>query len=270
MGDRTHGLQVIRGAGQSGTRPQHFRSAQRGAGAIGATEPFAPAKSRDDLAVALRTMEQRLAAMVEDRGQLTRDLHDCVLQSLYAIGLTIESNRRTQPRRRPASGRADDLLIDQLNTLIQEVRSMIRTLESGNVQEFDLLSELKSLIKTYGEISTLHISIDIAPRAVALATNEEKREVLMIIREAVSNCVRHAKATRASISLYAQGRHLRLSIADDGVGFTQEDNRTKGYGFANMSARAKKLGGRLLVRSHVGEGTHILVEFALEPDHLAL
>lgn len=270
MGDRTHGLQVIRGAGQSGTRPQHFRSAQRMNSAIGTTETFGPAKSRDDLAVALRTMEQRLAALVEDRGQLTRDLHDCVLQSLYAIGLTIESNRRAQPQRRPVADQTDDLLIDQLNTLIQEVRGMIRTLESGNVQEFDLASEIKTLIKTYGEISTLQITTDIVPRAVALATNEEKREVLMIIREAVSNCVRHAKATRASISLYAQGRHLRLAIADDGVGFTQGDNRTKGYGFANMSARAKKLGGRLLVRSHVGEGTHILVEFALEPDHLAL
>lgn len=233
-------------------------------------ETFGPAKSRDDLTVALRAMEQRLAALVEDRGQLTRDLHDCVLQSLYAIGLTIESNRRAQPQRRPVSGRADDLLIDQLNTLIQEVRNMIRTLESGNVQEFDLVSELKALIKTYRDISTLQISIDIAPRAIAIATNEEKREVLMIVREAVSNCVRHAKATRASISLYAQGHHLRLAIADDGVGFTQGDNRTKGYGFANMSARAKKLGGRLLVRSHVGEGTHILVEFALEPEHLAL
>ncbi|MDF0645455.1 MAG: histidine kinase [Nitrospira sp.] len=270
MGDRTHGFQVIRGAGQSGTRPQRFRPAQHSQGAVGGMETFGPAKSRDDLTAALRAMEQRLAALVEDRGQLTRDLHDCVLQSLYAIGLTIESNRRAQPQRQPLSDRADDLLIEQLNTLIQEVRNMIRTLESGNVQEFDLVSELKALIRTYRDISTLQISIDIAPRAIAIATNEEKREVLMIIREAVSNCVRHAKATRASISLYAQGPHLRLAIADDGVGFTPGDNRTKGYGFANMSARAKKLGGRLLVRSHVGEGTHILVEFSLEPEHLAL
>ncbi|HEY6083830.1 MAG TPA: ATP-binding protein, partial [Nitrospira sp.] len=139
------------------------------------------------------------------------------------------------------------------------------SLESGSVQEFDLGSELQSLIETYREVSPLRMTINVAPGVAALVTNEEKREVLMIVREAMSNCVRHARAAHAAISLYARGSHLRLLIADDGVGFAQEDHDRKGYGLANMAARAKKVGGRLLIRSQIGRGTRILVEFELEP-----
>jgi two-component system, NarL family, sensor kinase len=210
-------------------------------------------------------MEQRLTTLVEDRERLTRDLHDCVLQSLYAIGLSIETRRRTSTRRLPERNGLGEVVVDQLNTLIHEVRGMIRSLESGSVQEFDLRSELQSLVNTYKQISPLRITASIAPPVVTAVTNEEKREILLIVREAVSNCVRHARATHATISLYARGTHLRLLITDDGVGFAQEENRTKGYGLTNMAARAKKLGGRLLVRSHIGKGTRILVEFVLEP-----
>jgi signal transduction histidine kinase len=232
--------------------------------AVGPTGTSIAARTRrDDLAAALRAMEQRLAALVENRRRLARDLHDCVLQSLYAIGLTIESTRRSNRHR--LADRPGELVIGQLNRLIQEVRGMIRSLESGSVQEFDLLSELQSLLSTYRQISTLRISADIAPGVIAMTTNEEKREVLMIVREAVSNCVRHARATHASVSLYARGPRLRLLIADDGVGFTQDDNCKKGYGLASMAVRAQKLGGRLLIRSHIGKGTRILVEFKLEP-----
>jgi signal transduction histidine kinase len=134
------------------------------------------------------------------------------------------------------------------------------------VREFDLAGELQNLIDTYRQVSPLHITTDIVPGVVTKTTNEEKREVLMITREAVSNCVRHARAVHATVSLYGHGNHIRLLIADDGIGFTQEAIRRKGYGLANIAARAKKLGGRLLVRSQLGKGTRILVEFILEPD----
>jgi two-component system, NarL family, sensor kinase len=242
-------------------------SVRRRLQAAGSLNTYFPTRSRlDDLSAVFRAMEQRLAALIEDRGRLTRDLHDSVLQSLYAIGLGLETVRRSNVQGPAWTGHSGNLLVDQLNRLIQEIRLMIRSLESGQVQEFDLGSELQSLVDTYKPISPLRITIDIAPHVVALATNEEKREVLMIVREAVSNCVRHARATHAAVSLYARGTRLRLLIADDGVGFAQEENQREGYGLASMAARAKKLGGRLLVRSHTGKGTRILVEFLLEPN----
>ena len=263
MAENTRGLHVIQG---SRDRTSEAQSIRRSNMAVESMDNYSAKSRRNDLSVTLRAMEKRSATLLEERGRLTRDLHDCVLQSLYAIGLNLETTHRTDVREAPDTARSGDSVVDQLNRLIQEVRGMIRSLESGSVQEFDLAAELQNLIDTYRQLSTLHITTDIAPGVVTKATNEEKREVLIIVREAVSNCVRHARAVHATVSLYARGDHLRLLIADDGVGFTQEAIRRKGYGLANIAARAKKLGGRLLVRSHLGKGTRILVEFVLEPD----
>ena len=263
-----YGLRLIRGSGQRASE-RRYAPAARAAGSRGETSgAYAASRHRrDDLAIALRAMEERLDAMREDRGRIARDLHDSVLQSLYAIGLSIETARRGGPAgAATGENRRGTMVVDQLNHLILEVRGLIQSLESDQVRGFDLGSELHSLIQTYKQISPLKISANIAPDVTGLVTNEEKREVLMIVREAISNCVRHAKAAHAAVSLYVRGSRLRLLVSDDGIGFAQEQRQAKGYGLANMSARATKLGGRLSVRSQVGKGTRILVEFSLEPD----
>ena len=258
----TYGFRLIQGF-RPGARERTCGGTPPHAGSPG--EGGARTHSRDDLAVALRAMEERLGAMIEERERLARDLHDSVLQSLYAIGLRAETVRRGPSVDGTSQIHCSDV-VDQLNYLIQEVRSLIRSLESENIREFDLGSELQLLIETYKQISPLKIRANIAPGVAALVTNEEKRELLMIVREAISNCVRHARALHAAVSLYARGSRLRLLIADDGIGFAQERKHVKGYGLTNMSARARKLGGRLLIRSQVGKGTRILVEFSLELD----
>jgi two-component system, NarL family, sensor kinase len=263
MAENTRGLHVIQG---SRGRTSKAQSIQRRKMAVESMNNYFAKSRGDDLSVTLRAMEKRSATLLEERGRLTRDLHDCVLQSLYAIGLNLETTHGMNVHKAPDTARSGDSVVGQVNRLIQDVRTMIRSLESGSVQEFDLAAELQNLIDTYGQLSPLRITAHIAPGVVTKATIEEKREVLMIVREAVSNCVRHARALHATVSLYARGHHLRLLIADDGVGLTQEAIRRKGYGLANIAARAKKLGGRLLVRSHLGKGTRILVEFVLEPD----
>lgn len=217
-----------------------------------------------DLSVALRASEQRLSALLEDRGRLGRDLHDCVLQSLYAIGLTLEhSNRLTN--RAGTSRLSENPAVDQLNDLIQNIRRMIHGLEYGTLEEFDLSAELQVLVSTYARVAQLEIALTLQTQALEVLTGEEEREILNIVREALSNCVRHAQASRATVSLQARGARIRLAIEDNGSGFDATHQRPSGYGLANMTARAKKLGGQLTIRSHVGRGTKILVEFSLEP-----
>jgi two-component system NarL family sensor kinase len=213
----------------------------------------------------LRAMEQRLSALLEDRTHIGRDLHDCILQSLYALGLNIEAGWRGRRHTTPESEQTHAHTIEQINRLIHDIRQMIHGLDEGVVQEFDLMTELQTLKSVYDQIGHVRISLDLHPAAIEVLTKEEEREILSIAREALSNCVRHARAAHAAISIRRRGDRIRLQISDDGRGFATGDGRPQGYGLANMTARAKKIGGTLRIQSEEGRGTDIIAEFLLEP-----
>jgi signal transduction histidine kinase len=218
-----------------------------------------------ELTAAFMATESRLSKLLEDRARIGRDLHDSVLQSLYAIGLNIEAVRRTRSDQTVEGKETDDRMIHQINQLIHEVRGMIRELESGSIQEFDLSSELSTLCTTYEQAGRLSVKLDIQRSAIEVLTHEEEREILNIVREALSNCARHADATQAVISIRMRDSRIRVSIHDDGVGFSATVGRPRGYGLTNMEARATRLGGTLRIHSKTGEGTRVIAEFSLEP-----
>lgn len=258
------------------TRLRLLHGRRRSTSAVSATASVRPAEASLDLhqlkpcagelTTAIQATESRLNTLLEDRTRIGRDLHDCVLQSLYAIGLNIGTDQRARRNHQTTEAtEADDQIILQLNQLIHEVRGMIRELESGSVQVFDLSSELAALCATYEQTGRLHIQLDLQRGAIDVLTNEEEREILNIVREALSNSVRHAHATGVVVSLRMRGARIRVSILDDGIGFSTEDGQPRGYGLANMEARAKRLGGTLKVQSKAGEGTQIIAEFSLEP-----
>ncbi len=251
MRGNRHQLRLIHGS-ITGTFPIHH-------------EVSASAQPPDDLTVALRASEQRLSALLEDRGRIGRDLHDCVLQSLYAIGLSLDQSRRLKVMTSHASRSSEEEAVEQINTLIQDIRRMIHGLEYDAVEEFDLAAELHILIETYARIGQFQIHMDLQPAAMEILTGEEEREILNIVREALSNCARHAGASRTTVTLQSRGSRVRLAISDNGSGFDLNAKQVGGYGLANMAARARRLGGHLTIRSHVGRGTKITAEFVLEP-----
>jgi signal transduction histidine kinase len=229
--------------------------------------PLRPGETlSQELIDTLKAMEQRLHALLEDRSRLGRDLHDGILQSLYAIGLSLEAARRANLPQSPEADRAHDGVIGQINQLINEIRHVIRGLTEGTVQDFDLCSELFALREAYNQVGRVRITLDLEPEALEVLTKEEEREILHIVREALSNCMRHARAAQAKIAIRKDRVKIRVTIRDDGTGFTTAAGSVKrGYGLANMEARARKIGGTLQVQSEPGQGTDIILEFALEP-----
>ncbi len=218
-----------------------------------------------ELTTVFQAREQRLHQLLEDRSRLGRDLHDSVLQSLYALGLTIESSHRIRHTSGVESYRSQPKVIEQVNRLIHEIRGMIRELESDALREFDLSSELTALQTTYEQAGHLNVKLDLQRHAIEMLTHEEEREILNIVREALSNCARHAHATQAMVSIRMKDTRVRVSIQDDGIGFSPGSGSSRGYGLTNMETRAKKLGGMLRVQSRTGKGTQITAEFSLEP-----
>ena len=215
------------------------------------------------LASALTSMERRIHGLVQDRARIGRDLHDSVLQSLYAIGINLEVAWSTDLRPSQQPQWSHDRLVEQLNHLIQEVRGMITSLNSGMIQDFDLAAELRSLQATYQQSGRLLVHLDLQATVLETLSTQECSELLNIAREALSNCARHAEATQVTIALRLEGTTIRLSIADDGQGFVPTEHDGHGYGLANMRSRARKLGGILQVRSVNGHGTTISVDFSL-------
>ena len=218
-----------------------------------------------ELTTVFQAREQRLHQLLEDRSRLGRDLHDSVLQSLYALGLTIESSHRIRHTSGVETYQSQQKVIEQVNRLIHEIRGMIRELESDALREFDLSSELTALQTTYEQAGHLNVKLDLQRHAIEMLTHEEEREILNIVREALSNCVRHAHATQAMVSIRMKDTRVRVSIQDDGIGFAPVSGLSRGYGLTNMETRAKKLGGMLRIQSRTGKGTQITAEFSLEP-----
>ena len=267
MKDR-RGFQILDGFRQSSGKPTQQRASLVQGIPCDRAESF-PFPLREQvvssLASALMASEQRLSALLHDRSRIGRELHDSVLQALYAIGLSLAQSpelRRDAPPALPCSyGHATD----QVNRLVQDIRRMILTVESDNIDPFRLVSELQALAQTCERMSGLRIRVAVAPEAEEILTGEEARELVAIAREALSNSVRHAHATRIVIALRRIGSRVRLRISDNGSGFELDHEQAKGIGFAQMEDRARKIGGRLNIQSTVGRGTCITADVYLEP-----
>ena len=213
----------------------------------------------------LQASERRLSALLYDRSRIGRELHDSVLQALYSIKRILEQNSGL-PQGAPKAGpRTYNQAEDQLNTVIEDILRMIVSVESDPADPFRLDSELQALAQSIEEVSEVRIRVEIDPTAEEILTSEEAHELIAIAKEALSNCVRHAHATRVVIALRHVGTRVQLSIRDNGPGFDVEIGRDKGPGFSRMEERVRKIGGRLNVQSTVGRGTCLTADVYLEP-----
>jgi signal transduction histidine kinase len=267
MKDR-RGLQILDGFRRSSDASANQRALHKQGTQIDTIEPvpcLLHEQVENSLAAALIASERRLSALLHDRSRIGRELHDSVLQALYAIGLSLEQTPGLRRGASQAGPPAHNQAADQLHTLIQDIRRMILSMESDRVDPFRLVSELQSLAQTVEGVSPLRIRLGVDPAAEEILTGEEARELVTIAREALSNCVRHARATRVVIALQRIGPRIRLSICDNGSGFDADQGQAKGIGFAHMQDRIRKIGGRLDIQSTVGQGTSVTADVYLEP-----
>jgi two-component system, NarL family, sensor kinase len=267
MKDR-RGLQILEGFRSSSGQMQHQRAmSAHGMQTGGKASVICLLKEEieSSLVSGLQASEQRLSALLHDRSRIGRELHDSVLQALYAIRLTLEQTSGLHQGAPRAEPRTHNQAEDQLNTVIEDIQRMIASVESDPADPFRLVSELQDLAKAIEELSEVRIRLEIEPTAEEILTSEEAHELIAIAKETLSNCVRHAHATRVVIALRHVGTRVQLSIRDNGSGFDVELGRDKGPGFSRMEERIRKIGGRLNVQSTVGRGTCLTVDVYLEP-----
>lgn len=213
---------------------------------------------------ALVTSERQSHQLLIARERLFRDLHDHIIQAIYAIGMQLEACQRLlrDDRRDTATQLAQ--IIRGLNDVIRDVRRYIAGFEPQIPGGPRLHAELAKLVKTIGATGALRFRLNVDPLAVARLTPQQAEHVLHIAREALSNGLRHSHAKQAGLSLQGADTGVRLEISDDGAGFDPEAARQNGDGLSNMEFRTQQIGGRLEILSSPGHGVKITLHIPKE------
>jgi signal transduction histidine kinase len=201
---------------------------------------------------------QQLRRSMEERERIGRDLHDDIIQSIYAVGLNLEDCRRVV-RNSPdlAEGRLTSA-IQTLNSSIRHVRGFLAGLEPKVFNGREFKTALKSLALTDGDDAT-QFQLEVDSTAANRLTPAQATQLLHIAKEAMSNSLRHAHASTLVVSLLPTSTGLRLEVFDNGEGFDAEALDAKGHGLRNMTTRAREIGADLQIVSAVGRGCRILV-----------
>lgn len=215
----------------------------------------------------LRASEQHLRTALAMREQLDRDLHDDVLQSIYAAGLTLESAQRgLGPDCAKVKARLGEAN-ERLNGVMRNIRLYISQPSARLNSGAEVVSALHALAEGARSNEGIQVDVNIDPQAMPQMKEEHAHHLLQIAREAISNIQKHAAARSAHIDLQPHGDRTRLTIGDDGCGFDARTLRTDGHGLRNIVARADLMGGRLEIDSSVGSGTRIVLELPLAQQH---
>lgn len=199
-----------------------------------------------------RSIKDRVA-LLEERDRIARDLHDHVIQRLFATGLTVQSVSAqvppTQAQRLSAQVDAIDETIRQIRTAIFSLTTVSpgtgRSVRSGLLQTIDEVSRLLAEPPAVRLRGPIDAGID-----AALAEDLDA-----VLREALTNVARHARATTVQIDLLVSGGRVVLTVVDDGVGLAPGGRRS---GLKNLRERAENRGGHLEVETAPGAGTTLL------------
>ncbi len=196
---------------------------------------------------------------LEEKIQLGRELHDGIIQSLYATGLTFEAAKNQLARDPAAAATQLDAGLKALNATIRDVRSYISGLAPENLRQQSFAESVLSLTETLsgGRATTFDLRID--ESAAARLTDAQSTDLLQIIREAVSNSLRHGGAGKITIRLHESAGEMGLLVQDNGKGFDSTKLTARGQGLDNLQARAERIHAVLRVVSSPGEGTRTII-----------
>lgn len=209
----------------------------------------------------LYSQVERLA-ILEERTRIGMDLHDGVIQSIYAVGLTLESTRLALPDGADEVSPLLDTAIEGLNDAIRDIRNFILDLRprrfAGDVQQ-----GMAQLVREFQANTMIPVSVNIPERLDDLPL-PLGRAIFLTTQEALANIARHARAKKVDVALHCNADEVTLSVRDDGRGFDAGNEASRvGHGLANMQARAEGLHGSFNLESTPGQGSKVILTLPL-------
>jgi PAS domain S-box-containing protein len=210
--------------------------------------------------------ESRALAQVRERDLIAMDLHDGVIQSLYAVVLNLAAQEQGLGDAQPAAAEAIKAARGEVERVIGETRAYVSDLRGRAFTPRNLESGLRLLVDGLRLNAGVSVDLQFDPDIEPLLTPEVRGHVLYLLREAVANVLRHAEASHVRIELSRLDGRAVLKVEDDGRGFDASATlppSERHRGLHNMAERARLVGGHLVLQSAPGQGTAICLEFPL-------
>jgi signal transduction histidine kinase len=209
------------------------------------------------IAIENARLHQRVqeVAVYEDRDRMARDLHDTVIQRLFAVGLSLQSMVNAAA----SVGMSErlDTAISDLDDTIRQVRATIYELGLAAVDR-GVRASIVALVRELRPVVGFDVRVSFQGPVDAMIRDEVAEHLQAVIREAVTNIGRHAEATRASVTLTVEDGVCRLEVVDNGCGINAAQATAGGLGLGNLRRRAEKLHGTFEIENPAGGGTSLI------------
>jgi PAS domain S-box-containing protein len=194
--------------------------------------------------------------LVTEQERIARDLHDTVIQRLFALGMSLQGLQRLADG---VVGERIGVSVDAIDQVIREIRETIFDLNRPDTGGPNIRRQLRQVAAEASGQLSFEPRVGFRGPVEAVVSDELVPHLLAAAREALSNVARHATARAVEVVLAAKDSSVTLSVADDGIGLPE--GLSAGHGLANLAARAEKLGGKLRLASRRPNGT--LVEWSV-------
>lgn len=209
----------------------------------------------------------RRMAVLEERERIGMDLHDGIIQSIYAVGLALDYARLEVETNPDKALVKVEQAIEGLNSTIRDIRTYIMDLRPRQFRGENLMDSLQRLIDETRTNTRLDISLTGPDTGSVILPTDISTALFHICQEALANIAKHAQAHRAEIHLWTTSERVVLEISDDGAGFDLSGMKlVLGHGLANMHTRARKMGGEIEITSQPGKGTSVMAWIPLNQD----
>jgi len=210
--------------------------------------------------------EVRRLAVVEERSRIGMELHDGIIQSIYAVGLTLEYASLMLDEQPQVTRERLGQAIDGLNDVIRDIRSYILDMRPQRFEGKDLATGLLELVRAFRANTFINVDLAIDRQVSAQVEPDLAIGLFHIAQEGLANVARHARARNVRLALNREDDTLLLDLKDDGRGFDPSTvSRYTGHGMRNMEERARLLNGEWRLDSAPGAGTHLQVRVPFNP-----
>jgi ligand-binding sensor domain-containing protein/signal transduction histidine kinase len=213
----------------------------------------------------VRNIRRQFAAVLEERNRLAREMHDTLIQGCVGVSTLLEAASHAKDVSPELGHDLLDRARVEVRAAVDEARLAVWNLRHGSSTGDHLVPAVSQLANRMGLDAGIEIDVDLSGTAVAVG-GETERSLILLIREALQNALRHAAPSHLWITLRFDPRELHVSIKDDGAGFDSSlghSTQSQHYGLVGMRERVERLGGEFNITSAPGEGTLVRLRIPL-------